>query len=270
VVKTSLMQSPSLDLPSAVEAGFFLLPALPGQLSSLPFPDLRSRLTPISSPFANVVGAARLTSQSADSTIASVIDFFIARRLSFGWRVGPSSTPPDLGQRLLAAGLQRLEDIHGLCRLDLSIDLPTDPSLTIRQAGVEELDLLVDLLEEAFSYHAVWAPILGKAYLERHAYSEGRIAVYLAFEQGIVEPIAFGSLYFLPDQPVAMLSGAGTRPAYRRRGIYSQLIAHRLRQARASGAAASVIQAAHESAEACRKLGFTQFCALEHYIMEIA
>jgi GNAT superfamily N-acetyltransferase len=264
------MHPPHLDLPDAVETGFFLLPDLPGELTSLPIPGLRGRVTPVSSPYANVVGAARLTAQSADRALLDVINYFTGLGLSFGWRLGPSSTPPDLGSRLLAHGLQRKDDINGLSCYDLDQPPPHDPGLTIRKAASTDLYLLVDLLKEAFSVHSGWGHILGKAYLEPRAQSEGRIAVYLAFEDGIAEPVAFGSLYTLPDRPVVMLSGAATRPAYRRRGIYTSLVAHRLQEAHRSGAVAAVIQAASESALACLKLGFSRFCAIEHYTLELA
>ena len=66
----------NLDLDRAVESGLFLLPELPGELSPRAISGLQGRVTPISSPFANVVGAAQLDAQSADSAIDAVIEYF--------------------------------------------------------------------------------------------------------------------------------------------------------------------------------------------------
>jgi len=260
----------NLKLGEAVETGLFLLPELTGELSALAISGVQGRITPVSSPFANVVGAAQLNSTSVDSTIDNVIKYFTDAGLSFGWRVGPSSTPRDLGKRLLAAGMERLDDVSGLYCDNLAVEEPEDPSLVIRKAVLSDLDLLVDLVKDAYLPHAPWGPILVKAYLEPRFQSENRTAVYLAFESGSANPVAFGSVYYLPDQPVVMLSGAATREAYRRRGIYSRLVAYRLHQAHKLGAVAAVIQAAPQSAEACLKLGFSKFCEIEHYIIELA
>ena len=129
----------------------------------------------------------------------------------FGWRVGPSSTPRDLGTRLLAAGLERLDNVNGLQCDDLSIESPSAPDIFIRKASVADLDLLVNILEDAYPPHSIWGSILGKAYLEQRYHSENRTAVYLAFADGSEKPAAFGSMYSLPDQPVFFLSGAATR-----------------------------------------------------------
>jgi len=270
--KNSAMQleekSNDLDLDRAVETGLFLLPELPGELSPLPISGLQGRVTPISSPFANVVGAAQLDAQSADSAIDAVIEYFMEKNLSFGWRVGPSSTPRDLGTRLLAAGMKRLDNVNGLRCDDLSIESPSVPEIIIREAVTGDLYLLVNFLENAYHPHSIWGSILGKAYLEQRYHSENRTSVYLAFADGSEKPAAFGSMYRLPDQPVFFLSGAATRETYRRRGIYSKLVTHRLNQAHKLGAVAAVIQGAPESSKACFKLGFTKFCEFEHYIME--
>ena len=97
-------------------------------------------------------------------------------------------------------------------------------------------------------------------------YGGAQNRVTFSFLEGIEDPVAWGTMLHLPDQPIVELGGAATVSEQRGKRIYTSLVAHRLRDARERGAEAAVIQAAQTtSAPVCRKLGFIELCGLETY-----
>jgi predicted GNAT family acetyltransferase len=81
---------------------------------------------------------------------------------------------------------------------------------------------------------------------------------YALYDQNI--PVAFGSLFDIGkfnDYHLAMLSGAGTHPSYRKQGLYTTMLYHRCREALQNGVNALFIQADIEtSSPIVAKYGF--------------
>jgi ribosomal protein S18 acetylase RimI-like enzyme len=62
----------------------------------------------------NVAARPRLTPATADRTIHEVTAWFVERGMPWRWLVGATSEPPDLEERLAAAGLVRVSDNPGM------------------------------------------------------------------------------------------------------------------------------------------------------------
>ena len=108
-------------------------------LTPLGIPGLQGFIGPSSESFANMVGMARLDESKADGIISQVIDRFTAEDKGFFWMVGPGSTPPDLGTRLEAAGLEMSAEAAGTALIDLHQSLAVNPAIRIEEVGWEEM-----------------------------------------------------------------------------------------------------------------------------------
>jgi GNAT superfamily N-acetyltransferase len=252
------------DLLDAIESGFSLMPEVPGKLERLTIPGIRGRVTPFSHPFANMVSAATLSPDNADATIRQAIDFFARQNKVFSWVIGPRTTPADLGARLRAAGLAKLEEMAGMSLTDLNTPIQSNPAVRIREMTTDDVDAASRMHARAFPIPQEFARLFTEVlFLVRDRL---KTRLYLAFLGGIDEPVASATAVFLPNQPIIRLGGATTVPEHRGKGIYSSLVARRLADAREDGVEAAVIEAIRTtSAPVCRKLGFTEICGLELY-----
>jgi predicted N-acetyltransferase YhbS len=256
------------DLNEAVETGIFLLPEVPGELARVSIPGVQGRRTAVSHPLANTIGAATLDEQTADATIAEVIASFAAQNLTFGWRVGPYSTPRRLGRRLLDRGFVPARTLDGLT-YDGRGTLPEPSShISIRRANPDDQPRLEALIRDTYPIHVPWATTLSKVFLPGPNPGGPQISTFLAFVDGQEQPAGMAAMFAFTDRPIVFLGGASVREEFRRQGIYSALVTHRLAAAKKAGAFAAVIQAVEASSAACQRLGFEKFCEIELYIWE--
>ena len=199
-------------LTEVIETGPFLLPEVPPELTYLSISSVQGRVTPVSHPRINVVGAATLNKEAADTTILRVRDVFAQDHKSFSWRVGPNSTPKDLGQRLIAAGLVQQETLAGMALTDLNIRIPASPALDIREPELKDIEPVQDIIEYAYPTPTQWARVLSRSLLQEQKPGEADVRVYLAFVKESENPVAIGTSFFFPDAPIVMLGGAATCP----------------------------------------------------------
>ena len=254
-------------LLDAIDTSMFLLPELPGRVEWLKIPGLRCRMIDGSDPFVSLVGAARLTRANVDATLDQIHGRFTSQNKAYGWIVSPLSRPADLGVRLERLGQENVLELSGMVHTHLDSPVAVNPAVTIRQATADDCEVAVPLLAAALGF----TPEGARATVESLALSRDptRRRAYLAYLNDIPEPVAYASMIYLPDQPVVVLYCAATLEAYRGRGVYTSLVAHRLADAYRDGARAAVIQAVRStSAPICQKLGFEEFFHMDWYIWE--
>jgi hypothetical protein len=119
-------------LIDAIEASFAILPEIEGMVSRLNIPGLRGHETTLSHPMVNMVTSTDLTPESADRAIKAALAHFTEQEKAFGWIVGPSARPTDLGRRLEAAGLKKAFDAAGMALTDLDVRFKVNPAVHIR------------------------------------------------------------------------------------------------------------------------------------------
>lgn len=257
----------SLDkatLIDAVETSFAMLPEIEGVVSHLKLPGLRGHETALSHPMVNMVTSTTLTHEDADKVIMEARDHFAGQQKAFGWVVGPSARPVDLGTRLAAAGLNKAFDAAGMALTDLGVQFRVNPAVKIREATPEQVAVASETMAEAFPAPREVVHLMYKILFRDRERLKTRI--YLAYLEGIEDPVGCSSMGFVPGKPIVHLRGAATNKRYRGRGIYSSLLARRLIDAEKDGAEAAVIQAiVTTSAPICRRLGFTEVCDLGFY-----
>jgi len=248
----------------ALESGFSLVPEVPGKIDWLPIPGVHGRVTPISHVMANILSKATLNVYNVDETIYRVIEFYTKQQKAFSWVVGPRTTPPDLGEHLVTAGFERAHDMAGMVLTDLTTPIRTNPDVKIREATADDIPAVGRTMARAF-------PIpdeLGKFYTDVlfSVRDKLKARLYLAFIDGVDEPVATSTMTYFPNQPIIRLAGAATVEEHRGKGVYSSIVARRLADAHKDGIKAAVIEAKlTTSAPVCRKLGFKQICELQLY-----
>lgn len=207
-------------------------------------------------PWMSQVRFARWSAQEAEERIDEVLAFFRERRRSFVWHIGPSSAPADLPDRLLRRGLEVESDTRFLvARLPVT-------GLR-RNADVRIVDARTESEVRAYLRFArrEWSdPEIEDAVADRvrsfAVYGErmGNVLGYLGSEL-----VANAAWRDSSDGRAVYLSGAGTLPEHRGKGIYQTLVAYRLERAMQRGCEFAVIQArADTSLPILLRRGFTE------------
>jgi len=228
---------------------------------------VRGRVTDLSHPLANLVGMADIAPDAVDATLKMVRNRYSGGRKAYGWVTGPLTRPHDLGQRLVASGLVKADEMAGMVLTDLAVPIAVDPKIEIREATLHEAQEASAMMGRAYDMPEEVARFFNVLLAMTDSKVKNR--GYFAYVDGGTEPVAWSYLVYLPDSPIVLLGGAATVPEHRGRGIYSALVAKRLADARADGRRAAVIQAVRStSAPICAKLGFREVCGLEFYAWE--
>jgi hypothetical protein len=249
------------DWAALVESGIFLVSGLPG-LRRLPVEGVQVRSFPGDHPLASIVGAARLPASAAAEAVRRVHDHFAAIGEPFSWRVGPASEPADLATHLIAAGMRPAYTIRAMAMPEITIPAAAPGPFFIRDAGPGDAPRLAALIEAAYPASRAMASRLAAVYLGPGA--AGLVRVVVAEAAGHTGLAGLGVSYDVPDRPVMVLAGAGTLPAFRGRGAYLGLLAHRLRAARERGVRSAVVQAvADTSAPILRRHGFADLAEIQ-------
>ena len=251
----------------AIESSLQVYPPVSGLSEDLGVKGVRGRVTDLSHPLANMVGMANIAPDDVAATLKMVRNRFSGGRKAYGWVTGPLTRPHDLGERLVASGLKKIDEMAGMVLTDLAVPIAVDPGIEIRegtlheaQAASEMMGRAYDMPEEVARFFNVLLAMTG---------SKVKNSGYFAYVDGGKEPVGWSYLVYLPDSPIVLLGGAATLPEHRGRGIYSALVAKRLADARADGRSAAVIQAVRStSAPIAAKLGFREVCGLEFYAWE--
>ena len=195
-----------------------------------------------------------LDEESAERAIDAELEFFAARGEGFEWKLYSHDRPADLKERLAAKGFEIGED-EAIMALDLAGYAFPEPVLAgfeIRR--IRESAALEDVARIS---RQVWGEDQ-RSFLEGIAGqlrdSPEYISLYVAYAGG--EPVSSARINFPEGSPFASLWGGATLEAWRRRGIYSALLATRLREAAGRGYAYVTIDAGPMSRPIAEKKGF--------------
>jgi GNAT superfamily N-acetyltransferase len=254
-------------LTNAVESSLHVYPPVSGLSENLGIKGVQGRVTDLSHPLANLVGMANIAPDEVDATLKLVRNRYSGGRKAYGWVTGPLTRPHDLGERLVASGLKKADEMAGMALTDLAVPIAVDPKIEVREATLHEAQAASEMMARAYDMPQEVARFFNVLL----AMTDGKVKNrgYFAYVDGGTEPVGWSYLVYLPDSPIVLLGGAATLPEHRGRGIYSALVAKRLADARADGRTAAVIQAVRStSASIAAKLGFREICGLEFYAWE--
>lgn len=173
-----------------------------------------------------------------EAEIDDAVAFFRATRLPRCMvQVAPGAAPDAFAGWVATRGFYQHNHWLRLYRPTTAIELPEDPR--VRPIGPEHAEAFARTDAEAFGHPLTMVPWLA-ATVGRNGWHH-----FGAFEDG--EPAGFGALFVAGR--AAWFGFACTRASHRRRGIYSALIAARLRAAADLGCEFSSVETADDTPE---------------------
>jgi len=209
------------------------------------------------------VNWSHVTAENADRVIREQIAYFTEHNFNFEWKLFGYDGPPDLGERLLAAGFA-VEPVESVMILDLEEAPATqwepreqEVRRVTDRAGLDEI---VRIEDEVWNTPHAWIA----EELEEELKLPGEpTVVYIAYADG--EPAAAGWIRFLPPTQFAGLFGGSTLPGRRNRGLYTALLAARGQEARRRGVRFLEVDASEMSRPILEKHGFVKVTTATAY-----
>lgn len=193
---------------------------------------------------------------SADAVIATQISRFAELSRPWEWKHYSYDQPPDLPDRLVAAGLTSgpAEALLVAEIADLTLDAPPPPGVELLPVVDEQgIQALVSVHDDVFGGdHCA----VGRALLASLALQPSTAAAVVAVVG--VTPIAAGRVEFHPGTEFASLWGGGTLPTWRGRGVFRSLVAQRAAVASARGFRYLQVDASPDSRPILQRLGFVE------------
>lgn len=254
--------------PTVLQAieGSLLAYAEAPQFEWLAIPGVRARaLRGSQHPLFNIVGVAQCRAEDADATLQQVLATYDDMGELFGFCVGPLSQPRDWAARLQAAGFTLAVATAGMVRTDLQTPIRRNPAVRVRRATREDIPDLCRILSEGYPM-----PLKTAAPFLEWVWALGGHH-YLAWLEGMAEPVTAANVFPFPGSKVLVLQGAATLPDYRGRGLYTSILAQRLADAAEMGMEAAILQADRSSsAPICARLGFDEIASLNVYLSPTA
>jgi hypothetical protein len=195
---------------------------------------------------------SELDEATADAAIEEQIAYFSANKQPFEWKAYSHDRPADLAQRLAARGFV-LEEPDAIMALD--VNGAPDSLLAAPAADVRRLTEPAQLADVVAVLKAVWDEDFNWVYerMGHHMTIPGHLSVFVAYV-GEVAACA-GWTYYAPGH-FAGLWGGSTLEGYRGRGLYTAVLAARVREARERGVPYVTIDAGPMSRPIAARHGF--------------
>jgi GNAT superfamily N-acetyltransferase len=213
------------------------------------------RVVPVNGGWAGVVWTD-LDESSAPAAIAAQVARFAPLPGPWEWKHYSYDRPADLPDRLIAAGFTP-EPVESLLIAEVAgVTLDVVPPAGVRLVPVTDrrgIDHLVRVHDEVFGGDHT---AMGDAILARLAERPGTLAAVVAMAGET--PIAGARIDFHRGTEFASLWGGGTLPAWRGRGVFRALVAHRVALAAAAGYRYLQVDASADSRPILLRLGFRQ------------
>ncbi|MFF3447789.1 GNAT family N-acetyltransferase [Streptomyces sp. NPDC002667] len=207
-----------------------------------------------------------LDAAGADAAIAEQVSFYSGLGGRFEWKLYGHDRPEDLGQRLRAAGFTAEPEetvmVAELGGLALDVEPPEGVRIlpVTDRAGVA---LVAEVHEQAFGgdstrlRHQLLAQLTG---------DPDTVVAVVALAGDV--PVSAARMELLPGARFAGLWGGGTIEAWRGRGIYRALVAHRARVAAERGYRYVQVDASSQSRPILARLGFQPLTTTTPYVHE--
>lgn len=204
-----------------------------------------------------------LTDETADAAIAAQVEHFGSLGRAFEWKLYAHDQPTDLAERLLAAGFRAEPEetlmVAQVDGLSTGVDLPEGVHLQ-QVTGPAGVVLAADVHEQAFGTSA--ARLRHRMLAQLSAKPEA-FSVVVAMAGDL--PVSAARMEMHRGTEFAGLWGGGTVAAWRGRGIYSALVAHRARIAAGLGYRYLQVDATDQSRPILDRLGFAALSTTTPY-----
>lgn len=201
-----------------------------------------------------VVIFSDLTAANADDVIREQVDYFESLDQNFEWKVFDYDQPADLKDRLQAHGFM-VEEAEAVMVLDLQ-NAPQVLWQPVRHdvQRITDAENLTDLLA---IQQQVWGEdmsSLGHFLGEAISQYPDQMSVYIAYMDD--QPASAAWIYFSRNSQFASLWGGSTLSRFRKRGLYTALLAVRAQEAQIRGVRFLTVDASPMSRPILEKHGF--------------
>ena len=226
-------------------------------------PDLRWFHTGLPDAYLNPVLVTQLQPDGADAVIDRMVADLTGRGAPFMWWVTPSSSPEDLGARLVSRGFVADDPWPGMTLDAGSMKQPSPvPGLVIRRVTNDvELDTYVRIFAPILSPSPAFTALLAEA-------SRG-----IGYEEEAAEVHFVGLLEGEPVSTASLITAGGAAGIYnvatvehaRHRGIGAAMTAAAVAAGRRRGMTTATLQASTMGRSVYEALGFRHACDLVPY-----
>jgi ribosomal protein S18 acetylase RimI-like enzyme len=210
--------------------------------------------TGIPLPVFNGASGATFGDATADARIATILDYFRELKTDMSWWVGPTSTPGDLGDRLVAHGLVAEEPAPGMAMTLEGWTPPAGPDglEIVPTTDTEAFHEAIDIMFEGFEIPRHVQP----AFEERFAdFCIGPRAIQTTYLARIDGRAVATSLGMLVDDVVGIYNVV-TAVQARRRGAGAAVTAAAMAAARERGARWAILESSEMGRSVYERLGF--------------
>jgi GNAT superfamily N-acetyltransferase len=215
--------------------------------------------------FVTYVALGGLTGAALDALIARQRDYFAARGEGVEWKLHAHDVPPDLPERLKAAGFSPEDEETVLVGLagPLAAEPPQDiPEVRLREVTARsDLDRIMAMEFEVWNRDRAWQAEA----LELEISADPQSITVVVAEAGD-DIVCAGWVRYVEGTDFATLWGGATHPAWRKRGIYRALVAHRARLAVERGKSYLQVDASDDSRPILQRLGFVALTTTTPYV----
>jgi hypothetical protein len=213
-------------------------------------------------PGMNVVAFTFANESTLHDVIHREVDYFTPMQQPLTWKVYDHDLLPTLKGELLSHGFKHDDDPADVMVLDVKnapVALFEPVKTDIRR--IDNLDGLKDVihvLDNVWGGHNTWV----NERLGMHLKIPDYLSVYTAYVNH--QPASIAWTYF-PRGQFATLFAGSTIAAYRRQGLYTNLLSTRLREIRARGYRYAVVEAGAMSKPIVAKYGFQHLTTVYDY-----
>jgi GNAT superfamily N-acetyltransferase len=220
---------------------------------------------PDATPSANAVLFAQLDEASADEAIARQVAFFATAGRSFEWKHFSHDRPLDLPARLTAAGFEAAAP-ESFVVLDLSQEIvpPVPNGIEIRRLEDPAAFDAITAVNGAVYGDADHASWLARVIRDEKRADPDGISVFAAFADEA--PVSVGWMRYRRGDAFGSLWGGATLAEYRGRGIYTVLVAERVKEARQRGGRWLTVDCSAMSLPILERRGFKRLAVTTPYI----
>lgn len=206
------------------------------------------------SPGMNFILYSCLNASNAEQVIQEQIEAFRQMGRPLSWKVYDHDQPSDLKERLVAQGFEQDEEPGAIMVLDLHDVHPAllaPVNLDVRRLqSSSQLEDVIWVEEQVWGGSFEWI----RQRLGSHMALPGYLSVYVAYMDG--KPACSAWIYFHTKSQFASLWGGSTLKEYRKRGLYSAILAARVQEARQRGYRYLTIDASSMSEPIVARYGF--------------
>jgi GNAT superfamily N-acetyltransferase len=254
------------SMTTAIEANLF---ALFDQLRIWPRVELHHdaactwTLSHLPFPLFNSVVRATFETGAADAAIDARIRDCARRNVPMLWWTGPSTTPPDLGERLERRGFLLEPALGMVADVEYVSAQPSRAVIEVEQVGDG-------------AAMTTWSSVLCSAFGAPHAFGEAFKDLASAIGLGPASPLRhfLGRLNGEPVATCSLFLGAGvagiydvgTLPERRHQGIGAAITRAAIAEASACGYRMAILHSSELGENMYRGLGFQAVCAIGQYV----